>query len=183
MLAPQAAQRSISMSGMAEVFIVPLARAPVEATCRQHICHADKMGARPLWQQETLFYDGHCGLCHHAVKFVLKHDHGGQNFRFAPLQGETFKLRVPRAQRARLPDSMVVQTLDGSLLLRSDAWIHIFRRLGGGWRLSAGLLSVIPRVVRDVLYNIIASIRYRVFHPRDELCPLVPPELGVRFDP
>jgi len=132
---------------------------------------------------EIVFYDGHCGLCHGAVKFVLRHDRSGSLFRFAPLQGTTFQSRVPPAERAALPDSIVVLTQDGSLLLRSNAFLHILRRLGGGWRILGGLLGVIPRAVRDFVYDFIARIRYRVFGTRDELCPIVPPELRARFEP
>ena len=70
-------------------------------------------------------------LCHRAVKFVLKHDRSGNAFRFAPLQGATYMSRVSAEQRASLPDSVVVLTEDGATLTRSDAFIHIFRRLGG----------------------------------------------------
>ena len=132
---------------------------------------------------ETLFYDGHCGLCHHAVRFVLKHDHSGSAFRFAPLQGTTFLGKVSPAQRAALPDSVVVQTADGSLLVRSDAFLHIFRRLGGGWSALATMLAIIPRGLRDAVYDFVARIRYRVFGRRDDICPLMPPELRGRLDP
>jgi predicted DCC family thiol-disulfide oxidoreductase YuxK len=132
---------------------------------------------------EYLFYDGHCGLCHRAVKFVLRHDRSGELFRFAPLQGETFLARVAAERRAGLPDSVVVLTRDGELLVRSDASLHILRRLGGGWRALAAVLGVIPRVLRDLVYDFVARIRYRVFGKRDDLCPIVPPELRVRFDP
>jgi predicted DCC family thiol-disulfide oxidoreductase YuxK len=132
---------------------------------------------------EYLFYDGHCGLCHRAVKFVWRHDRDGRAFRFAPLQGETFQARVAEERRAGLPDSVVVLTRDGELLVRSDAFLHIFRRLGGGWRVLAAVLSVVPRGIRDLAYDFIARIRYRVFGKRDDLCPIVPAELRARFDP
>jgi predicted DCC family thiol-disulfide oxidoreductase YuxK len=122
-------------------------------------------------------------LCHRAVKFVLKHDRSGRAFRFAPLQGATFQSRVPAADRADLPDSVVVLTADGSLLVRSDAFVHILRRLGGGWRIPAGVLAVVPRPLRDVVYNFIARTRYSVFGKRDDLCPIVPADLRARFDP
>jgi predicted DCC family thiol-disulfide oxidoreductase YuxK len=134
-------------------------------------------------QTETIFYDGHCGLCHHAVKFVLKHDRSGTTFRFAPLQGETFRTRVPANRRAILPDSMAVQTIDGSLLMRSNAWIHILRRLGGKWKIVAALAAAVPESLRDMVYTFIARIRYRVFGRRVDLCPLIPPGLRARFDP
>jgi predicted DCC family thiol-disulfide oxidoreductase YuxK len=130
-----------------------------------------------------LFYDGHCALCHGAVKFVLRHDRSGNAFRFAPLGGETFQSRVPASERASLPDSVVVLTGDGRLLVRSDAFVHILRRLGGAQKVLGGALAVIPLSVRDLAYNFIARVRYRVFGRRDEVCPLVPPELRDRFDP
>jgi predicted DCC family thiol-disulfide oxidoreductase YuxK len=132
---------------------------------------------------ELLFYDGHCGLCHRAVKFVLRHDKAGNLFRFAPLQGSTFQSRVFPEQRAALPDSVVVLTSAGALLVRSDAFIHILRRIGGSWRLLAGVIEVIPRPLRDAVYDFIARVRYRVFGRREELCPIVPPDLRARFEP
>ena len=132
---------------------------------------------------EMLFYDGYCGLCHRAVKFVLRHDRSGTAFQFAPLQGETFQARVAGERRAGLPDSVVVLTREGELLVRSGAFLHILRRLGGGWRVLAAVLSVVPRGLRDFVYDFVARIRYRVFGTRDDLCPVVPAELRARFDP
>jgi predicted DCC family thiol-disulfide oxidoreductase YuxK len=132
---------------------------------------------------EILFYDGHCGLCHRTVKFVLKHDRSGSAFRFAPLQGTTFESRIAPDRRAGLPDSIVVLTNEGSLLVRSDAFLHVRRRLGGGWRILANAQAVIPRPLRDLVYDFVARIRYRVFGKRDDLCPIVPPDLRARFDP
>jgi predicted DCC family thiol-disulfide oxidoreductase YuxK len=132
---------------------------------------------------EYLFYDGHCGLCHRAVKFALKHDRGGRAFRFAPLQGETFLARVAAERRAGLPDSVVVLRRDGELLVRSAGFVHIFRRLGGGWGVWASVLSFVPRGLLDLVYDFVARIRYRVFGRQDDLCPIVPVELRARFDP
>jgi predicted DCC family thiol-disulfide oxidoreductase YuxK len=132
---------------------------------------------------EYLFYDGHCGLCHRAVTFVLRHDRSERAFRFAPLQGETFLARVAEERRAGLPDSVVVLTRGGELLVRSAAFLHIFRRLGGGWRVLAAVLSVVPRGLPDFVYDFVARIRYRVFGKREDLCPIVPAELRERFDP
>ena len=138
----------------------------------------------PLEQTvDILFYDGHCGLCHNAVKFVVKHDRSGTAFRFAPLYGKTFEARVPVDQRAGLCDSMVLQTDEGLLLIRSNAWVHVLQRLGGKWKILAAVVALIPRPVRDVLYDVIALIRYRVFGRRDDSCPVLPNNLRTRFDP
>ena len=131
---------------------------------------------------ELLFYDGHCALCHGAVKFVLKRDRAGI-FHFAPLQGETFQSRVPPDKRASLPDSVAVLTTNGEILIRSNAFLYVFRKIGGGWKILAGVLAIIPRPVRDVVYDLIARIRHKVFGTREELCPIVPPDLRSRFEP
>ncbi len=133
-------------------------------------------------ETETIFYDGHCGLCHRTVQLVLKRD-SQRIFRYAPLQGTTFERRVPPALRSGLPDSVVVLTRDGRLLARSTAILHIFRRLGGVWSALAVAVSIIPRPIRDAAYDFIARIRYSVFGRRSETCPVIPAELRARFDP
>lgn len=130
-----------------------------------------------------LFYDGHCGLCHGAVRFVLKHDRAGKAFRFSPLQGSTFQQQVTTAQRAGLPDSIVVLTREGALLTRSDAAIHILRQLGGVSEILGAILALIPCALRDGGYNFVARIRYGIFGRREDLCPVMPPDLHKRFDP
>jgi predicted DCC family thiol-disulfide oxidoreductase YuxK len=131
---------------------------------------------------ERIFYDGHCGLCHGAVRFVIARDPQGHLFRYAPLEGPTFAALVSAEHRAGLPDSVVVLTEDGRLLIRSDAFIHILRRLGGFWRVMGTITAVIPRAIRDGVYNFIARVRYRLFGRRPEVCPVTPPELRARFD-
>ena len=130
---------------------------------------------------ETIYYDGHCGLCHRWVRFVLAADRDGSLFRFAPLRGETFQARV--SARAGLPDSVIVQTAGGELRVRSAAVVHVLRRLGGGWAALAGAIRLIPSPVRDGLYDWIARVRYRLFARPADVCPAIPAELRKRFDP
>ena len=130
---------------------------------------------------EIIFYDGHCALCHRAVKFALRHDPAGGLFRFALLQGAFFSTQIPAARRAALPDSIVVLASDGSLLTRSDAFLHILRRIGGRWGSLATVLAIAPRFLRDPFYNLVARTRYRLFGRRTDVCPVVPVELRERF--
>lgn len=136
-----------------------------------------------LPQAETLFYDGTCALCHRAVKFVLRHDREGSLFRFAPLGGAAFQEMVPSGLRENLPDSVVVKTGDGQLLVRSDAFLHIFARVGGAWSALGKLLRVIPRPARDAVYDFVARVRYRIFGRKKDWCPVMAPELRKRFLP
>ena len=129
---------------------------------------------------ESVFYDGHCGLCHNCVRFILSEDRAGV-FRLAPLQSEAFEAAVDAETRAALPDSIVVLTRDGRLLLRSDAIAHILAGLGGVWTLAAALLRLLPRALRDGAYGFVASIRHRIFAPPPAACPRLPAHLRSRF--
>jgi predicted DCC family thiol-disulfide oxidoreductase YuxK len=114
---------------------------------------------------------------------VLWADRGGLRFRFAPLGGPTFVNLTTEADRARLPDSLVVRTEDGRLLTRSAAVIHLLKRLGGLWRVIGALGGCLPRSLLDWTYDGIARVRHRLFAKPDDACPVVPAELRARFDP
>ena len=137
---------------------------------------------RPITATELLFYDGHCGLCHRAVRFVLAEDVGGKAFRFAPLKGEAFRAAVSADEQAKLPDSLVLRTSEGKLLTRARGVLHLMERLGGCWRILASIARLVPAKLLDKLYDGVARIRYRLFQQPSEACPLVGPELRKRFD-
>ena len=125
-----------------------------------------------------IFYDGTCALCHGFVRWVVARD-AAASFQFAPLHGETFRRLVPDAAQRKLPDSVVVRDRFGELHTSSDAVVIVLYGLG---RLrTASLLRLIPRTLRDFGYSLIARIRYAVFGRKQELCPMVPAELRVRF--
>ncbi len=97
--------------------------------------------------------------------------------RFAPLGGSTFQAVLAPAMRAELPDSLVVLTESGDLLLRSAAVRHLLARLGPGWRLLGRMLGWLPQRLLEGGYDWVARHRQGV-----PACPLQ--ESGDdRFDP
>jgi|SRR5580704_5908883 predicted DCC family thiol-disulfide oxidoreductase YuxK len=130
---------------------------------------------------QPIFYDGHCGLCHGLVRFVLSEDQSARPFSFAPLQGEEIKRSITDSVRAELPDSVVVVEENKNALTRSAAVIYVLKRLGGLWFFSATLLSLVPRTLGDFAYDAMASVRKRIFGTTEEVCPLVPRPLRARF--
>ncbi len=133
--------------------------------------------------QDRIFYDGECGVCHWSVGFVARHDPEGHAFRFAPLHGEVFNETVDEQARHQLPDTMLVQTTEGELLLRSQGVLYILSRLGPFWRFCGRLLSIVPWPIRDYFYDRFAANRQRLASKPEGACPLLPPELRQRFDP
>jgi predicted DCC family thiol-disulfide oxidoreductase YuxK len=102
--------------------------------------------------------------------------------RFAPLQGETAaRLLGSRPEIAGI-DSMIWIDAEGRALTRSAAALAIARHAGGVWGVLAALARIIPRVVRDALYDLVARMRYRVFG-RYDACPVPPPGHRERFLP
>jgi len=133
--------------------------------------------------QELVFYDGHCGLCHRSVLFLLARDRDGALFRFGPLFGETFEAHVPEEARAGLADSLVVRRSDGILLQRASGVFHLLRKIGGFWGLVGTVGGWFPSVLTDWGYDRVAAVRSRLFERPAESCPLVPDELRSRFVP
>jgi len=135
----------------------------------------------PTAARETIFFDGHCGLCHALVRFTARRDPAGW-FAFAPLGGETFRALVTHPPDP-FPDSAAVHTTAGEVLFRSAAVLHVLRRLGGPWRALGTVAGLLPRRLLDWKYDWVARLRRRLFAPPPDTCPLVPPALRSRFLP
>jgi len=140
------------------------------------------IGGRGGAAPETLFYDGDCGLCHRAVRFLLAEDPAGRRFRFAPLQGAHFRATLTAAQRQDLPDSLVLLTEGGRVLTRSRAVRHGLLRLGGYWSVLGWIGSLLPPAIGDAAYNLVARTRHRLFSRPPDACPVTPPHLRERFN-
>ncbi len=126
-----------------------------------------------------IYYDGLCGLCDRFVSFVLRRDLGGR-YCFAPLQGETARVRLPVAESPADLQTVVLE-VNGTFKVRSDAALAILAGLGGVWR-AAGLLRIVPRPLRDAVYDFVARRRFRWFGRRAE-CRVPSPEERERFLP
>ena len=80
-----------------------------------------------------VFFDGVCGLCNGFVDFILAWDPGGR-FRFAALQGETFRGVDLGEARAGQPTSIVLWD-NHRAYIKSDAVLRIFE--GARWRMGS----------------------------------------------
>lgn len=128
---------------------------------------------------DEVFYDGTCGLCHSGMRWLVAEDPTGTSFRYAPLFGDAFASAFP--DPTGLPDSVIVKTATGAVLVRSDSAVHLLGRLGGFWRIAGMLFGALPRRVRDAMYDFVARVRYRIFGRKKDACPLMPADLRSRF--
>jgi predicted DCC family thiol-disulfide oxidoreductase YuxK len=111
-----------------------------------------------------VFFDGLCALCNRWVDRMLQRDERGV-LAFAPLQGETAR-RLLDLPSGRDPESLVLLD-EGRLHTRSDGVLRALHLLGGRWRLLSRALALVPRALRDRVYDTVARNRYRWFGRRD----------------
>ena len=113
---------------------------------------------------------------------VLRHDRRG-TLRFAPLQGVTGQRILARHEQLAAVDSVVwVDDPDGPaerVAVRSAAALRVARYLGGAWHLMC-LGWIVPRPLRDAIYDLIARHRHRIPF-RADVCALPAPEVRERF--
>lgn len=136
-------------------------------------------GSNPI-----ILYDGVCGLCNRLVQFLLKHDREGR-LRFASLQSD-FAEKVLSRHGLNAKDLDTVHVVenydqpDERVLQRSNAILRAGRELGGFWGASSAVARVVPRPLRDLVYRLVATNRYRVFGKYDS-CMLPDPNQRSRF--
>jgi len=131
---------------------------------------------------EIVFFDGSCVMCNQSARMLMAVDYAGV-LKFATLNSASLDAALPLEKRKQLPDSILVKLTDGTMLARSDAILAIGATLGGGLGLSAMFLRLMPRRVRDSVYDLIAKSRYRMFGRTAESCGLIPKEQRSRILP
>ena len=129
-------------------------------------------------EQKIVLFDGVCHLCDGAVRFILKRERTDE-LKFAPLQSDSGKSLL---EKYGYPSDY----LDGLILIennrahdRSSACLRIAGKLNFPWNLLFPLL-IIPKPLRDFIYGMIASARYRWFGKK-ERCSLPRGEDLSRF--
>jgi predicted DCC family thiol-disulfide oxidoreductase YuxK len=125
-----------------------------------------------------ILFDGVCNLCNGAVRFVIARDPSAR-FHFGALQSDAARRMLrERYTLPTVPDSIVLLDESG-VFTRSDAALRVARELRFPWPLAYGLI-VVPRPLRDWVYDIVARNRYAWFGKRD-VCMVPTPELRARF--
>jgi predicted DCC family thiol-disulfide oxidoreductase YuxK len=122
-------------------------------------------GKRNRTEYPVLLFDGFCNLCSASVIFILKRERKN-NFYFASLQSD-FAKRTLREHNltSQVPDSIVLIE-DGKTYFQSTAALRVTRYLKWPWPLLYGFI-ILPRFLRDPVYNLIARKRYSWFGKRE----------------
>ena len=131
-----------------------------------------------LYDSRVIFFDGVCNFCNYWVNFVIKRDRK-KKLKFTTLQGETAKQLLPQYHINPSSLSSVILIDKGKAYTQSSAAIRICKYLNGGWKLFYGLI-IIPKLIRDYFYIIVARNRNKWFGKKNE-CMAPTPEIRERF--
>lgn len=154
-------------------------------------------------QAHIILFDGVCNLCSASVQFVLKRD-SKELFQFCTLQSAIGKrlleqyglqhyglhhndLQNHGLQNHRLQSTDLKSTGSSSMILlarqkaltKSSAALTIARYLDWPWPLLYGFI-VVPKFLRDAVYDFIGKRRYQWFGKRDT-CWIAPHTYKNRF--
>ena len=126
----------------------------------------------------VILFDGVCNFCNSAINFTLKRNIKA-NIRFAPMQSEAGQKLL---QQYNLPaDDMqsFIFIENGVVYKQSTAALKVCRHLRRLWPGCYGLI-IVPKFIRNGIYNWIAKNRYKWFGIRQS-CMLPTPEVKARF--
>jgi len=128
--------------------------------------------------RSVIFFDGVCNLCNASVQFVIAHE-SADFFRFAALQSDYARNTLTKFNLKATDSNSVVLLENGLLYTKSSAALRIARRLNGLWPLLYSLI-IVPKFLRDWVYNTIAKNRYK-WWGRQETCWVPTPKLKTKF--
>lgn len=116
----------------------------------------------------VLLYDGECGFCNFWVNWVMKNDRKGI-FNFASLQGNFGqKFLTDKKLPLNRFNTLYLIHPDGKVDEKSNAVIKICSLLGSCYKLAA-VFKVLPKLLRDKIYDLVAKNRSKLASGN---CPL-----------
>ncbi|MDF2671434.1 MAG: thiol-disulfide oxidoreductase [Paenibacillus sp.] len=129
-------------------------------------------------QHPIVMFDGVCNFCNSSVEFIIRRDPRGL-FHFTALQSDAARSLLANRELNTSESDSILLLENGQLYSSSTAALRIARRLKGWPRLTSVFL-IVPSVLRDPLYRLLARNRYRWFGKQDA-CMLPSPDVRARF--
>lgn len=128
--------------------------------------------------QRIILFDGVCNFCDASVQWLIKRD-GQKLFHFASLQSEVGEQLLKKHELNSADIDSIVYIRDTKAYIKSTAILYILKDLGRFWKVLTVLL-IIPKGIRDFLYDQFAKRRYVLFGKKDA-CMIPDEEFKNRF--
>ena len=130
-------------------------------------------------EQRVILFDGVCNLCNASVVFVLQHERQA-DFNFASIQSETGQELLNWCGLPPDYAEAVILIDRGNLYFGSTAALKIGQALKFPWSFLSYVGFIVPKFIRDIVYQQVAKHRYQWFGKRD-VCMIPTQEIQNRF--
>jgi predicted DCC family thiol-disulfide oxidoreductase YuxK len=131
-----------------------------------------------MQQSSIILFDGVCNLCNKSVQTVIKND-SKNIFVFAALQSNAGQELLKKFNLPISSFNSFVLIQNNKVFLKSSAALQVARQLDGFFPLLYGFI-IVPKFIRDAVYNFIATNRYKWFG-QTETCMIPTPALKAKF--
>jgi len=129
--------------------------------------------------KKIILFDGVCNLCSSSINYLIdrdKHD----LFRFVSLQSDLGKsLQDYLGIENQNLDTIILYIPNEGYYIKSTAALKVMKVFPGAWKFMQ-IFTIVPTVIRDVVYNYIAKNRYK-WYGKEESCRIPTPELKSKF--
>jgi len=109
---------------------------------------------------DVILYDGVCVFCSRWVRFVAARD-VAKRFRFTAIQSD-YGTRLAQAFGIDPEDPDTNAVIHGGVAYFKSEGVLATLSLLPGWR-WARALHLVPKPIRETVYNLVARNRYRIF--------------------
>lgn len=130
--------------------------------------------------KSIILFDGVCNLCNSSVQFIIKHDKSN-HFLFTSLQSDAGQQILLQNNLENLNFKTILLLENGKIYDKSTAILRINKKLNGLYPMLYGFI-IIPKFIRDAIYNFISKNRYKWFG-KQESCMIPTRELKAKFLP
>ena len=131
-----------------------------------------------IGDKHLLLFDGVCNLCNGAVNFIIDRDKH-QDIVFASLQSELGQQILQQYHLSKKDFKSMVLIRNGEISIKSNAVLEISKKLSGAWPLLYAF-KIVPRFLRDWIYEVISANRYKWFGRKDQ-CRVPTADIESRF--
>jgi predicted DCC family thiol-disulfide oxidoreductase YuxK len=126
----------------------------------------------------VILFDGVCNFCNSSINFAIKRDKNNQ-LKFAAMQSTAGSQLLQQYSISEKNMQSFIFIQNGIVYNRSTAALKVCTHLNGGWPLLYGFI-IVPKFIRDGVYNFIAKNRYKWFGKKNE-CMVPSPAIRAKF--
>jgi len=127
---------------------------------------------------KVILFDGVCNFCNFWVNFIIDHDKQSL-FKFVTLQSEKGRELLTEFNLPEDKFDSFILIVQNRVYKKSSAAFEITKYLSG-WTKVFTPLRLLPRVLADFIYDIIAKNRYKIFG-KNETCRILTKEEKGKF--